>query len=63
MTDLFAFILRILSFNGDGALLMYIVVIGHVIISQLISTAIPGGFEYHARNILIVALHLIHDIK
>ena len=63
MTELFAFRLRILSFNGDCERLLYIVVMGHVIISQLISTSIPGGFEYHARNTLMAVLHLIHDIK
>ena len=63
MTESFAFRLKTLSFNADGARLLYIVAMGHVIISQLISTAIPGGFEYHARNTLMAVLHLIHDIK
>ena len=63
MTELVAFGLRTLSFNGDGVLLLYIVVIGHVIISPLNATAIPDGFKYNARNTLIVVLHLIQDIK
>ena len=48
MSELLAFSPRTLSFKGDGALLLYIVVISHVIISQLIATTIPDGFQYHA---------------
>ena len=51
MSELLAFRPRTLSFKGDGALLLYIVVIGHVIKSQLIATAIPDGFQYHARTL------------
>ena len=50
MTELLALKRRKLSFNGDGALLLYIVLIGHVIISPLNATAIPDGFEYNERN-------------
>ena len=54
MTELLAFGLRKLSFNGDGVLLLYIVLIGHAIISQLNATTIPDGFKYNERNTLMV---------
>ena len=54
MTELLAFGHRTLSFNGDGVLLLYIVVIDHVIMSQLNATTIPEGFKYNARNTLMV---------
>ena len=63
MTELLAFRLRKLSFSGDCVLLLYIVVIDHVIMSQLNATTIPEGFKYNARNTLMGVLHLIHDIK
>ena len=63
MTELIAFGLRKLSFNGDGVLLLYIVLIGHAIINQLNATTIPDGFKYNERNTLMVVLHLIHDTK
>ena len=63
-TELLLLSLKIISFNVDGILLQYIfIVIGNVIKSQIIATAVPESFKYHARVTLMAMLHLLYIIE